>query len=579
MANATTKKGLFSYTHTAAPDPAENEYADTKTIEWTHPGGGTACECQFAIYAIANPGYRFVRWEESGNQLSEDAKFTTKKTHYTQVPNYNTYSYTAVFIAENAVDTELNIPVGKVVLDPAAPQVGDVVKATVETNKIAVGGTPGNPNMMVAFDHWETGDGTVLSRDVDFSFTVEAPMTLRAVYRNLGEQPVKGKYYRIRSAFNRVLSLEGSYKITVTGATDIDNSLMRWVMPLDNDPEVFHTGSNGFEISDNYRPQIVEASPNTVFYVAEGVTSGTKLTKVSISSQGANSKSVTGQTLDIVPMENTLYGYYGINASTLSSAGFKTVVREGQGAIVNISSFSTADVYSALAFQPIDEEHMDMYWFGAAPDASMTFEGGYWTSMYTDYPYECRDGVEAYYIKETTSANGTGYACLTRVEGDKVPAGTGVLLKCSGTESKGNRLLPLDPSADIVPLEGNLLKGVYQLYTSSAKAGRVSFDESTMRVFGVNSRGEVGFYKLAAGGEGGLELAANRAYLDLSSLPASAKAVSFKIGGISGIESVETEDSTVRFEDSVIYDLNGRRVSVPAPGNVYIVNGAKVLWK
>ena len=236
-----------------------------------------------------------------------------------------------------------------------------------------------------------------------------------------------------------------------------------------------------------------------------------------------------------------------------------------------------------MAMQPIDEEHMDHFWFGALPDEAMEFEGGYWTSMYTAFPYECRDGVEAYIVKEATTANGVAYACLTRIEGDRVPANTAVLLKCLGLTTKENRLLPLAPETEIPPVEGNALQGVYQLFASKEKDGRKLFDESTMRVLGVNSKGEIGFFKLSAGADGApQELKANRAYLDMSLLPGvkAASAFRLKLGNSSSdIDAIDASGDPVRFEDMRVFDLSGRPVALPVPGTIYIVNGRKMLWK
>lgn len=35
----------------------------------------------------------------------------------------------------------------------------------------------------------------------------------------------------------------------------------------------------------------------------------------------------------------------------------------------------------------------------------------------------------------------------------------------------------------------------------------------------------------------------------------------------------------VKFEDNVLYDLSGRRVTAPVSGTIYILNGKKVLLR
>jgi len=237
-----------------------------------------------------------------------------------------------------------------------------------------------------------------------------------------------------------------------------------------------------------------------------------------------------------------------------------------------------------MAFQVLDEEHLDDFWFGAMPDEDMRFMDGYWTSMYTAFPYECRDGVEAYYVKETVNANNKAYACLEKIEEGIVPANTAVLLKCQGLDTKENRLLPISPDDSRIPsITGNALKGEFQLYSNEQMEGRVKYDESTMRVLGLNSKGEVGFYKLSPAEDGSAqELAANKVYLDMTALPGIAAAASFKLmmrDDATAIETIEEAGESVKYENQLIYDLNGHRVHNPQIGEIYIIGGEKVLWR
>ena len=71
-----------------------------------------------------------------------------------------------------------------------------------------------------------------------------------------------------------------------------------------------------------------------------------------------------------------------------------------------------------------------------------------------------------------------------------------------------------------------------------------------------------------------LTIPAGKCFLTLPTTPSSAPAA-FRIvidGDITGLEAVET-DST----DDVIYNMMGMRVTRMIPGNVYVVNGKKVV--
>ena len=71
-----------------------------------------------------------------------------------------------------------------------------------------------------------------------------------------------------------------------------------------------------------------------------------------------------------------------------------------------------------------------------------------------------------------------------------------------------------------------------------------------------------------------LDIPKGKCFLTLPTTPSSAPAA-FRIvidGDITGLEAVET-DST----DDVIYNMMGMRVTRMIPGNVYVVNGKKVV--
>ena len=93
------------------------------------------------------------------------------------------------------------------------------------------------------------------------------------------------------------------------------------------------------------------------------------------------------------------------------------------------------------------------------------------------------------------------------------------------------------------------------------------------------NNGEPGFYKW--GGET-LDLAANRAYLAISTGSSSNPSNGFKLvfeddDDVTGIESVINGQSSMVNGQSY-YDLTGRKVDNPVKGQIYIVNGYKVLF-
>lgn len=140
--------------------------------------------------------------------------------------------------------------------------------------------------------------------------------------------------------------------------------------------------------------------------------------------------------------------------------------------------------------------------------------------------------------------------------------------------------MPLDFHADYPALDGNLLAGSFQLYTDKSGNGHTEFDEATMRVFSCNSAGELGFYRLAPQADGSAsELTANKAYLDMTKLPAATDGpLRIRIDrtgstGVADVAAVETSP------DGTIYDIYGRRVTNPVPGTLYIRDGRKFVYK
>lgn len=113
--------------------------------------------------------------------------------------------------------------------------------------------------------------------------------------------------------------------------------------------------------------------------------------------------------------------------------------------------------------------------------------------------------------------------------------------------------------------------------------GHTKFDEATMRVFSANAEGTVGFYKLPATADGAAdELGANKAYLDISGMNVR-QGSPIKIvtaNDMSGVEDISIDEHSTTIQDNaVVYDIYGRRVTHMVPGNIYIVDGKKIVYR
>ena len=178
-----------------------------------------------------------------------------------------------------------------------------------------------------------------------------------------------------------------------------------------------------------------------------------------------------------------------------------------------------------------------------SPTVSISAE--YATFGYADAALDLT-GVDAY----TVTVNGDK-AQLHSIQGKKIPAGTGIIVKGSGDVT-----IPLTfDSTDEV--------GDNDLHVSD---GTVTGDGS---IYVLASKNDVvGFYKL----RNGETVTAGKAYLQISGGEAQARQFIGFGDNATGIDNIE--HSTPHIEQ--YYDLQGRRVAQPTKG-LYIVNGKKVI--
>lgn len=567
----------------------------------------SSADVPFYLYAQPDAGKVFDRWERDGATVSNAAEYTATVTSSSKDQASPVEAvFTAYFRDRAAVElVPGNIP-GTASISKTDNVVGDVVTLKYVLPRIPAYGCK---NLMIAFEGWQDQDGVILSTDSEYTFEIKESATISPIVVNKASYKAEG-YYRIRNAFNRTLAVIGNFKYSTKSSANFVDGLLRWVFPEDYVAADF--ANKVWNGSDDDPGVDVESMPSTVIYATgsnlnpDAGPESAILSKVDLSAQGVKiSDVVSGATFTLKNESATSPGYAYLDAGL---ASFKMTHQEQDETLPDGTKVHRlycrpmigspgANAYRSMAVQPIDEEHFDDFWFGAAASEEMLFEGGYWTSMYTAFPYECRDGVEAYYVREATTVSGEQYALLERIEGDRVPANTPVLLKCQGLKSRQNRLLPLLPSqaTDIPAVEGNLLVGEFSLNTSITYqsreaanflytvAGRPEFNPDYMRVLSVNTAGEVGFYSLPPEEDGSQpKLAPNKVWLDMRSLPARSAVVRLSTGGKSGIHEYPVADGD-GYEsadaDNTVYDLYGRRVANPQPGTLYIVGGKKTVFK
>ncbi len=179
-------------------------------------------------------------------------------------------------------------------------------------------------------------------------------------------------------------------------------------------------------------------------------------------------------------------------------------------------------------------------------------DGAYYASLCLPFAVE-GDGNNKLY---TGTINGNE---LVMAEQTAVPANTGVVLKGAAATTTVN----IVDNANAI--ESNSLQGTCRPVASSEKL-----------VLGVgNEHGTIGFYVPSATLT---ELAANKAYLNVSDIPAASPAIAMNFGGeATGIGAVLGEEGIE--SNAPVFDLSGRRVMQTVKGGLYIQNGKKFIVK
>lgn len=203
---------------------------------------------------------------------------------------------------------------------------------------------------------------------------------------------------------------------------------------------------------------------------------------------------------------------------------------------------------------------------------SFTITAAGYGTYYTDQPFIMPEGAQGAVITEVGTPNGDGIAKATAnwkyQAGSIVPACEALLVK---GEAKDYAYVYTASTASATA--DNLLHGSTVAVTPTEPANGLFY----MLSYGKGDKaGVLGFYYANATGAA-FESQANKCWLALDNNTGSAvRGLVFDFNDdVTGINSVGTTVNGV----NVAYDLQGRRVVAPKAGNIYIVNGKKVLVK
>ncbi len=163
--------------------------------------------------------------------------------------------------------------------------------------------------------------------------------------------------------------------------------------------------------------------------------------------------------------------------------------------------------------------------------------------------------VEAYTI------SGASGSTITKEDVNATAAaGTGLLLNAAA----GTYVIPLTTSGTDYSSTNKLVAGT---------GATVSYDAGSgyNYVLAANGSGVAEFQQIVSGTYGSVTIPTGKAYLALSAAPSRTLMIEGEATGIN-------EELRMKNEESVFFDLQGRRVAQPTKG-LYIVNGKKVIVK
>ena len=187
-----------------------------------------------------------------------------------------------------------------------------------------------------------------------------------------------------------------------------------------------------------------------------------------------------------------------------------------------------------------------------------------YATFYFDRDLQTDENTKAYYIMTTNN----GYAQLTEVDNDghNIPAYTAVVLINSAQASSAIFTVTSGLSS-VVDADANLLKGTLTSMTLD-----LSEDSPYYSMGRLN--GEIGFYKFNNNGTTTITLGAHKAFLEVPGA-SNSNGFTLTLDDVTGINEIVNSKSS----NSKCYDLWGRKIAAPQKGEIYIVNGKKVIMK
>ena len=187
-----------------------------------------------------------------------------------------------------------------------------------------------------------------------------------------------------------------------------------------------------------------------------------------------------------------------------------------------------------------------------------------YATFYYDTDVQTDGTTRAYYIASASNTSAT--LTETANDGRDIPAHTAVVL--INEEQATSALLSLTSGlTQEISETDNLLKGTLTNMTLDLSSSSPYYSMGRLN-------GQIGFYKFNSNGTTSITLGAHKAFLEV---PGASNSNGFilTLDDVTGINEIVNSKSS----NSKCYDLWGRKVAAPQKGEIYIVNGKKVIMK
>ena len=341
-----------------------------------------------------------------------------------------------------------------------------------------------------------------------------------------GAAPENGKYYRLWSkTSNKYVWMVGdNFWLATRGGTPDDGfygAIFANSIILQPKQSKYYSTT----ASEEYL-----SYPGSIFYLTGDKVSSSRIDNVNFASQGLDAMTIlhnSGFGLIFFGSYDTATGISKFATELFGSRFLKDGASYG-GRVGNAAIVCGGDDNNKFELEPLDEAHMNEFYFGAAPKTQAG--GKYYTTMYTAFPYKCYDGVKAYIVTKVDAK--AAKITIREIKNGEVPAKTPVILECQTDKPATNRLVPMTTQA--ASIDGNLLKGVIDINHNAGNDDyRTKFDPATMRVLAADG---FKFGKTNTTGDNAAYIATNTCYLPLTPEQAAIDNYDIVVGG--GVEPI-----------------------------------------